>query len=375
MGFGLCDLLAPMTPDEFIAGSWERAPLVIRGAHDKFAELLDLDTFLAVISDPRESEDGRAVRLKAGTQDARGDHVELAIVAAQVPQLVRAGMTIQAEDLDAHHPHFAALIADVRATLGIAAPMDVGAFLSPDGSGYGLHYDATAMWTLQVEGEKVWHYGTVPAVPFPPFNRVATAAERTSITDLAEVRLGPGDLLYLPPGTWHRARAVGRSLHASLTIRAADPFDLVRDALAPLRDDARWRRMPNGDAARVAGELAERLAELRVAIAELSVERLAEAWQARVAPRVAPIRRGEALARVASVRIVPGTADALGLEVGGAVLASLPAHAAGFLARLVETPRFSADDALGWDPDYTWDDVEAVLRVLVELGILFREPA
>ncbi|HEX2689286.1 MAG TPA: cupin domain-containing protein [Kofleriaceae bacterium] len=56
--------------------------------------------------------------------------------------------------------------------------------------------------------------------------------------------LRPGDVLYLPPGVWHRARAVGESLHVSVTVRAANLVDRVAQLLAPLLVDPRWRRQP-----------------------------------------------------------------------------------------------------------------------------------
>src|SRR5262249_34169701 len=152
----------------------------------------------------------------------------------------------QAEQLETAHAGLRALLHDTRRQLGVAAAMDVGAFLSPDGAGYGLHFDATGMFTLQIAGSKRWWYGRAPAVAWPRANRVATGGARNQLAgdELDEVVLRPGDVLYLPPGTWHRASAIGESLHVSLTIRAANLVERVAELLEPLLIDPRWRRLP-----------------------------------------------------------------------------------------------------------------------------------
>lgn len=259
----LAELLAPITIAELVRDHWQRRPLYIAGTPDKLAALFDRAAFDRTVAAIEPDELGRRPFVKAGTQDAAGDHVELGIQPEQIPALVRAGLTIQAEQLETGHAGLRALLDDARRELGVGAAMDAGAFLSPDGAGYGLHYDATAMFTLQIAGEKRWWYGRAPAVAFPLANRVATrgAREQLASEDLDEVVLRPGDVLYLPPGTWHRAQALGESLHVSLTIRAANLVDRVAELLEPLLIDPRWRRLPEpGD------ELADRLRELAAVV-------------------------------------------------------------------------------------------------------------
>ncbi|HEX8112162.1 MAG TPA: cupin domain-containing protein, partial [Kofleriaceae bacterium] len=263
----LAELLAPIAITELVRDYWQRRPLYIPGAPDKLAGLFDRAAFDRAVTAIEPDELGRRPFAKAGAQDAAGDHVELRIQPEQIPALVRAGMTIQAEQLETAHAGLRALLDDTRRQLDVAAAMDVGAFLSPDGAGYGLHFDATGMFTLQIAGSKRWGYGRAPAVAWPRANRVATRGARDQLPDdeLDEVVLRPGDVLYLPPGTWHRASAIGESLHVSLTVRPANLVERVAELLEPLLIDPRWRRLPEpGD------RLSDRLRELVAVVTDLT---------------------------------------------------------------------------------------------------------
>jgi ribosomal protein L16 Arg81 hydroxylase len=373
------DLLAPLTPEEFLTDWWAGKPRLTRVDADRLRELVDQAAFLRAVGAPGASAAG--VRLHAGGHDARGDHVELAITAEQIRPLLALGHTIHAFHLQAVHEPARALIADATRTLGVVATMDVGVFLSGDASGFGFHYDATATWTMQLEGEKLWWHGKAPIAPFPRRNHAATATERAAMDadEVVERRLQPGDVLYLPPGTWHRARAVGHSLHASINIRPSSVLDLVRDALAPLLDDARWRRIPLGAESGVAAELAERMADLRAHVAALAPDALVDAWRRRSVSSddTAPIRPDEVLARIADIEVtetVGADDDArLALHLAGQRVASLPGDARQFVAALAAARRFRAGDAGAWDIDFGWEEVEGVLRALVELGFLERD--
>jgi ribosomal protein L16 Arg81 hydroxylase len=378
------DLLSPVSPEEFFETYWERRPLHVGGDRDRLAGLFDLDSFYRAVTEVRLPDQVPVPYLKAGYRDGRGDHREMFPRPEQIPGLFRAGMTIQAELLDRVDERLHGLMDRLRRRLGIAAPMDVGAFLSPDGSGYGLHFDATGMWTLQIEGRKRWWYSPEPEVEFPGQNHVAGAAERERVEGrgLAEVLLEPGDLFYLPPGVWHRVRAEGQSLHVSITVRASSSLSLVDQLLrARLLDRPVWRRMPTalrGAAAgvddRVRDLFARQLAELREAVAALTPEDLVRSWLDRVggAQDARPVERSDVLALAQPVQMARRD-GAVEILCHGRLVASLPVDAQGFAERLTEQTRFPAESALAWDPAYEWEEVGEVLRVLVELGVLERE--
>ena len=116
-------------------------------------------------------------------------------------------------------------------------------YLSPRGYGFNAHFDAHIVTQLQIEGRKRWRYSVRPGVVDPLDNGFADEGgevrvigrspselrswERASVADATfeEVVLEPGDLLCLPPGTWHEAKAVERSLALNVAFSAFSPWN------------------------------------------------------------------------------------------------------------------------------------------------------
>ena len=403
-GHELEDLVSPIDVRVFMERYWNRASLYVPAHGDKLDGLFSRERLRRALA--VGAEEGSLVYLKTGQTDARGQHCEVVIRPEQAFPLFKMGLTVQIERVDTADAGLAALCRALRQTLHVATLLDSGAFLSPPGHGYGLHYDAASMWILQIEGTKRWWYGETPTLPFPVENRVPSAAEHAEgiagydEQRLREQLLQPGDVLYLPAGTWHRVRAEETSLHVCLTIRPSSPYMLVDTLLqAELLAEPVWRHLPTflapgpvdpadglaSEAERAAMEdyFAARLQELRQATSRLTPGLLYRAWRERVAPEAAdvaeaPIAPEEVLAHPAG-RPLRQRVEALGedeekiiVHDGGMARASLPGHARTFVEALLAQPRFTARSALAWDAEYEWDDVEAVLRGLVELGLLER---
>src|SRR5438876_6616681 len=120
----LAGLLAPLRVEEFVARCWEKVPVYIPGARDKFHGLFDAEDFWRALGESRPGYDQRRVYVKAGHQLPGGDHRELPITSGQVPQALAAGLTVQAEWLDSVDERLHRLQEAVRQELGIAAEMD-----------------------------------------------------------------------------------------------------------------------------------------------------------------------------------------------------------------------------------------------------------
>ncbi|HEX2568774.1 MAG TPA: cupin domain-containing protein [Polyangia bacterium] len=400
-GHELEDLIAPIALPLFMERYWNQASLYIPAHGDKLEGVFSSERLRRALT--VGAEEGSLVYLKTGQSDAQGQHREVVIRPEQAFPLFKMGLTVQIERVETADAELGALCQALRRQLHVATLLDGGAFLSPPGHGYGLHYDASSMWILQIEGAKRWWYGETPALAFPTENRVPSAAEHAQgiagydEKRLREQLLRPGDVLYLPAGTWHRVRAEETSLHVCLTIRPSSPYLLVEPLLqAELLADPAWRHLPTFLATELDGAVspearkaamedyfAARLGELRQAVDRLTPGLLYRAWSERVAPRAAavpeaPIGPEEVLAHPAG-RPLRQRVEALGeeeekiiLHDGGLARASLPGHARTFVEALLAQPRFTVQSALAWDADYEWEDVEAVLRGLVELGLLER---
>jgi hypothetical protein len=389
----LADLIAPLSLAKFVKTHWERRSLYQRGDAGRFDAVFDRERLFAAAQRPTGPHAGDPRRLKAGFRDLRGEHAEVSITPAQVAPLLAAGMTIQAEWLHESDPELAEFVAGLRRSFAAPLEVDVAAFLSPTGSGYGLHFDTTSMFILQLEGTKRWHYGKAPAVERPEHNLIPDAAARAagvhgfSERDLVVQELSPGDMLYLPAGTWHHVCATSESLHVCITLRPVSVLDLAHDLLVDdLLSEVSGRALPSAlgglaseadERARFEAIFAGRLEALRAAVGRLTPAALYDAWIARTEGEEdeAPIAPDDVLEHDEPLRwrrVVAEDGEDLVEVLVGEGVAAMPGHAEAFLKKLAATPKFRAEVAKKWVEEYPWDDVAMLLREFVSLGVLRR---
>jgi hypothetical protein len=107
----------------------------------------------------------------------------------------------------------------------------------------------------------------------------------------------------------------------------------------------------------------------------------AEVGEHHFRPRAAapePVARGERLRRATPVPIryclassdeSPGETDVF-VFAGDRTHLALPEGALTFIEKLVSHPEFVAEEAVTWDPDFEWPQVQDVLTQFVGRGIL-----
>lgn len=410
MRIDLRGLLHPHTPESFIRRYWTRRVLHIRGAPSKL-RALDFDRrALAALSGGTV-----APEIIAQHHDIDGRPRGVVIEPAQAEPLFRAGMTICFQGLDRLHPGIARGAAAIKQGLHYPDRVAVNANWSPDGSGYGLHFDCHQTFIFQLEGAKRWHYAPVPLVPFPPrslslgdpelvaafrrdypWARLRMPDERRMI----ERVLRPGDVLYLPAGTCHRTDARGSSLSLTVSCWRTSALELLwQDLTARLTRRESWRRpLPaftrsGRGAATLPREaedfLAARLRDLRTLVngwtpADLAPTFFSDVGDAngaapsRNAPR--PIRRADRFEVPSPIVCVPARGPRARGRVhvlaAGARL-SVPATARAFLERLARRRRFRADEARRWHGAgvaLSWAEVREALAVLLSRGLIRRRP-
>ncbi|MFF1698146.1 cupin domain-containing protein [Streptomyces sp. NPDC058257] len=144
-------------------------------------------------------------------------------------------------------------VADFSARLSteLGHPVQANAYVTPpQNRGFDDHYDVHDVFVLQIDGTKRWLIHE-PVHPDPLRDQPWTD-RRDAVADAAkgEARidtvLEPGDVLYLPRGWLHAARAQGEvSIHLTLGIHGWTRYglaeQLAKAALATLRDDPRMR--------------------------------------------------------------------------------------------------------------------------------------
>jgi ribosomal protein L16 Arg81 hydroxylase len=189
-----------------------------------------------------------------------------------------------------------------RTELNYAGDVSFRAYLSPPGSGFGLHFDARVATTLQISGRKRWWYSKTPEVPFPTCNsaRGPVRYPPPALDTLQSVVLQPGDVLCLPAGVWHCAKAEGNNMSLALNMafdhNGGGIFDSIVDMLQQrLTHDPQWREpfpVVPGEArsripAPVAAVLRERIDALQAELAALREDEaaLTRAWHHALRPR------------------------------------------------------------------------------------------
>jgi ribosomal protein L16 Arg81 hydroxylase len=395
-------LLRPLDPAGFLAEHWARRPAVLRDTHDRWAGLFDEDALVRCIA--------RQGQARAASRTPDDAHVERVIRPDEARASLAAGETLCASAIDSFDDRLASFLARLGARIAFPGPLLFNCYLSPDGAGFGTHLDNHSVFILQLEGAKRWRYSAAPAVEFPTENiivpahgavavpRPAEAVERPDERAFLEAVLEPGDVLYLPAGTWHRARAIGRSLALTLMVSPFRYQQLLAAALErALLDDPRLREdvplllageLARGEAtAELHRRLAARLDDLRRAVAALSPLDLCDAWYEAAVPRrhrVPPAERpsiGPSIGPSTRLRLHPGEPlvyfaaepGQIALYRGGKRY-ELPDAALPVLQRSAAAGVFRADLAVTWIATHVeWPEVQGLLEDLVEINVLELE--
>jgi ribosomal protein L16 Arg81 hydroxylase len=281
----LAALLAPVTPEQFFAEHYDKAPLHVRGTAGKFASvlswrginrLLDMShiwtsTSLKLVMDsqtiPAEAFCTR-VTGRDGGQVMQPD-------AKMVQGWIAKGASVVMNDVDSLTPGLAGVSHALEAAgLGKA---QANVYISwQSHKAFRTHYDTHDVWAVQVEGEKDWNIWEGRAewpIPHPAFKNLPQEHHDQARGKLrGVVRMKPGDLLYLPRGWYHDALAEApSSVHIAYGVHAPLGMDLMNILVERVLYDPEFRKpLPRQDGSapsrfaltQRAGLLGQRLSEL-----------------------------------------------------------------------------------------------------------------
>lgn len=239
----LAALLQPMEPAQFLRDHWERQPVILRGAAERFRGLFASSDLGALLHYLRPKSPHGMLLVKGSNQcqldwlDADGGPRVDKVRAAW-----RDGYSIVVNDLGSLWAPVGELAAALQEELH--HPVDVNLYLTPgDTQAFVPHFDVMDTFVLQVEGSKRWEIrGAAAELPFADEHH-PVAAEHLPPVELEET-LNVGDVLYIPRGFVHSARATGtHSLHLTVGVHVVRWLDLLTAAVAALRRrDPRLRR-------------------------------------------------------------------------------------------------------------------------------------
>jgi ribosomal protein L16 Arg81 hydroxylase len=253
--------LHPFLLDDFIRTHWAQRPLWIGGDESKFSGLYDFsDLRGGLMGDVTPARGRRApLGVKVGYADGEAQGHIGTVPLQEAMSLFDAGMSLCVTRVDAASPKLAALVASVRKQMQFKGEVEINCYYSPDHAGFSWHFDCQHVFILQIDGKKRWEYTPYTGIDWPPFNvtpKLARSPEGQSMSQAlgVEIRLpekedvlsqvlSPGDVLYLPPGTWHRASALGHSMALTLTLYPLSPVRLLRTLLTVMAvREVSWRR-------------------------------------------------------------------------------------------------------------------------------------
>jgi 50S ribosomal protein L16 3-hydroxylase len=246
--------------DAFLARHWQREPLLIRNALPGFEVPLSADELAGLAM-----EDGVESRII----ESADDH-----------WLLHHGPFSEA-DFQRYHPwtllvqavdHYIPEVAALRKLVDFLPQWrvdDVMVSYATDGGSVGPHYDNYDVFLLQGEGQRRWQLGQFCDADSP----LSAHDELRILADFEcsqEYLLGPGDILYVPPGIAHWGIAKGECTTFSIGFRAPRVNEMVSrwtDRLLESADPELFYSDSHIEAASRAGEIRPR--DLQRALAQL----------------------------------------------------------------------------------------------------------
>ena len=260
-GSGFDAIVRPLSVQEFLDTRYrDKRPVLFRGPGPRFASLCTWDDLNELLSSSawqgrmRFFRDGRQIPepyyttldFGLGWRVRGGRLTERQIDERRLTAFLHKGATIVLSRIQDVHPGVRSLAGAIEAALGNYAGINLYASWVAT-RGFGTHWDGHDVFVLQVAGRKRWQiYGEMRRFPLVADSEPNEKAPRKALW--SEV-LEAGDVLYIPRGWWHDARAEpgdasesAGSLHLSCNAPASTGFDFIEWLAGRLSRHEAFRR-------------------------------------------------------------------------------------------------------------------------------------
>ncbi len=213
-------LLGGLAAETFYGEIWQRRGAVFRGSAVGF-EPVPKDTLWRLASN--EAAETRLVF-------EHGEACPWQVTHGPFPSdaqaaLPESGWSLLVQEVDSHLPHVAAILEHVSFVPRWLLD-DVMVSIAPAGGSVGPHIDQYDAFLVQVEGQRRWQLESTPRTTVTLIEG-ADLAVLSDFDPACEHVLGPGDVLYVPPGLAHHGVAVDDAQTWSIGLRAPNTHDLV----------------------------------------------------------------------------------------------------------------------------------------------------
>ena len=220
-----------MAPAAFLRDYWQKRPLLIRQAFPGFESPISPEDLAGLACE-------EAALSRIVMHDRRRDAWQLRtgpFDEAMFPELPQQDWTLLVQDVDKWDMDVRALLQAFRFLPAWRVDDIMVSFAAPGGS-VGAHVDQYDVFLLQAQGHRRWQIDSRTGAPldFRPDVELKLLASFEPDHDWV---LGPGDMLYLPPGVPHHGVAVDACLTFSVGMRAPSRAELVVDLAEELAAD------------------------------------------------------------------------------------------------------------------------------------------
>ena len=219
-------LLDGLSPSAFLRRHWQKRALLVRQAIPGFRGCLRASELFALAA--RDDVESRIV-LRAG---GRWSTHEGPFRKSAFWQLPATGWTLLVHGVNLHVPDADALLRRF-AFVPYARLDDLMVSYAVPGGGVGAHFDSYDVFLLQGEGRRRWRISRQRDLAL---RRGAPLKLLSRFRPSDSWRLGPGDMLYLPPDHAHEGVAIDTCTTYSIGFRAPSAQELATAFLDWLRD-------------------------------------------------------------------------------------------------------------------------------------------
>lgn len=240
--------LLGLTPGNFLRDTWQKKPLLVRGAIPGFKGLLTRNDLVTLAC--RDDAQSRLITQQGG-QNKNWQVKHGPFPARDFSRLPKKHWTLLVQDVN----HFLPAARDLLLRFNFipyARLDDLMVSYAPKGGGVGPHVDSYDVFLLQGMGRRRWQisnqkdHGMVANAPLKILRNFRPQQEWV---------LEAGDMLYLPPGYAHNGVAEDDCMTYSIGFRAPSYQELATQFLVHLQDhieidgmysdpDLAWQRHP-----------------------------------------------------------------------------------------------------------------------------------
>lgn len=283
-------LISPTKINSFKSNIFGQKPFLSLNKGPIFKEIIDYEGIRDVLLKSKVLPNSVTIHAnhQKGLQSKNESSFEINVSA--IDKHLESGTNICITSLHLLHPKLNSYVRALKHQLNFAGGVGVNCYISPIGHGFNVHFDNKNVTAVQLEGQKEWHYSHEQAIIAPQTsieirnNKLYFGKKkRTSIRDweipsspnieqFSNTVLNPGDVLFLPSGTWHTAAAIEFSVSLNIYFQPRNFFDLISPLLEErFNSKASWRStyFPDLDSDYINDEFDKRLSEFEQEIKQL----------------------------------------------------------------------------------------------------------